>query len=120
MWEINSSTRENINYYKDSWLTILQSGEYYVYSTVTFSKSDPEVPLASRVMMRKSEHEDATVVMQASCSLHSTSEKIPNMCTATQGKVVSLKKGYQLSIWVQNLSLVDYDDKATTFGMYKL
>lgn len=120
MWEMGPSIRRNINYYKESWLTILQSGEYYIYSTVTFSKSDPTLPLASRVMLRKSENEDATVVMQASCSLHSSTEKIPNLCTATQGKVVTLEKGYQLSVWVQNLSLVDYDDTATTFGMYKL
>ncbi|KAK2848950.1 hypothetical protein Q5P01_008784 [Channa striata] len=118
-WNIHHSVLKNINYYKKNWLTILEPGDYYIYSTVTFSKGDPKLPLASRVTLRKSENGAEKVVMQAFCSLNYTS-KIPQMCTATQGKVISLEKGNQLSVWVQDLSLVDYEDVATTFGMYKL
>lgn len=119
---MNHSVRRNINYYHESWLTILESGDYYVYSSVTFSKGDSARPLASRVKLRKDEKEEEKVVMQAYCSLHSCpgNASIPRMCTATQGEVISLEKGNQLSVWVQNLSLVDYDEGATTFGMYKL
>ncbi|XP_071362745.1 CD40 ligand [Trachinotus anak] len=122
MWDMDHSIRSNINYYRESWLTILQPGDYYVYSMVTFSKSDSILPLASRVMLRKTEKGGETAVMQASCSLYRPPEKvsIPHLCTATQGKVVRLETGDQLSVWVQNLSLVDYDIIATTFGMYKL
>ncbi|XP_022615562.1 tumor necrosis factor ligand superfamily member 6-like [Seriola dumerili] len=120
MWDMDHSIRRNINYYHKSWLTILQSGEYYVYSTVTFTKSDLMVPLASRVKLRKDEKGEEKTVMQASCSLHREKTSIPHLCTATHGRVVTLEKGDQLSVWVQNLSLVDYDDIATTFGMYKL
>ena len=60
--------------------------------------------------------------MQAFCNLdsHSGSAAIPRMCTASQGEVISLEKGNQLSVWVQDLSLVNYEDGSTTFGMYKL
>lgn len=34
--------------------------------------------------------------------------------------MITLEKGHQLSVWVHDLSLVDYKDGATTFGMYKL
>ena len=119
---MNHSVRRNINYYLDSWLTVLQSGEYFVYSAVTFSKDDPAHPLASTVQFRKSEKEEKKDVMLAYCSLRGSTRdaSAPHMCTATQGKVITLERGNQLSVWVQNLSLVDYDEKATTFGMYKL
>lgn len=62
--------------------------------------------------------------MQAYCSLIDHADEngapIPHLCTATQGEVVTLESGNQLSIWVQDLTLVDYEEGATTFGMYKL
>lgn len=57
--------------------------------------------------------------MQAYCDLDSKSE-IPRLCTATQGEVIKLDKGNQLSVWVLDPSLVNYEEGATTFGMYKL
>lgn len=73
-------------------------------------------------MLRKSEVDEEKVAMRSYCSLssHKGSESIPNMCTATQGEMLSLEKGNQLSIWVQDTSLVDYEEGATTFGMFEL
>nr|XP_046261434.1 CD40 ligand [Scatophagus argus] len=121
-WDMNHSVRRDINYYHNSWLTILQPGDYYVYSRVTFSKGDSRQPLTSKVKLRKNETGEEKTVMQAFCSLgsHSGSASIPHLCTASQVEVITLEKGNQLSVWVQDLLLVDYDDKATTFGMYKL
>lgn len=119
-WNIKHSVRRNINYYNGSWLTILQPGDYYVYSRVTFSKGDPSRPLVSRVKLRKNEVGIEQAVMQAYCSLDHSSLSIPQMCTATQGQLITLEKGNQLAVWVQDLSLVDYEEVATTFGMYKV
>ncbi|XP_041846019.1 CD40 ligand [Melanotaenia boesemani] len=124
-WEKTQSVHKNINSYENSWLTILEPGDYYVYSRVTFSKGSAKIPLASRVKLRKSETEKDETVMKAYCSLNSSnisrkSASDPDMCTATQMELLTLEKGNQLSVWVQDLSLVDYEAGATTFGMYKL
>lgn len=107
----------NINYYRISWLTVLQPGDYYVYARVTFSRGHAKIPLASRVTFRESETAKEREVMKAYCSLESQSS---GLCTATQAEVITLKAGNQLSVWVQDLSLVDYEEGATTFGMYQL
>lgn len=98
-----------------------QPGDYYVYSRVTFSKGSPRIPLGSKVKMRKHATDaEETTVMQAFCSLADAGTAIPRLCTATQGEVVTLDSGNQLSVWVENLRLVTYEEGATTFGMYKL
>ncbi|KAM8733690.1 CD40 ligand [Acanthopagrus schlegelii] len=121
-WNTDHSTLRGINYYHNIWLTINQPGDYYVYSRVTFSKGDPQRPLASRIKLKKSVEAEEKTVMQAFCNLdsHSGSGAIPRMCTASQGEVISLEEGNQLGVWVQDLSLVNYEDGSTTFGMYKL
>lgn len=121
-WDMNHSFQRDINYYEKSWLTILKSGDYYVYSRVTFSKSNSQGPLASRVKLRKNETGEEKTVMQAYCNLDSRSgpASTPRLCTATQGEVITLEKGNQLSVWVQDLLMVDYEEGSTTFGMYKL
>ncbi|XP_054648824.1 CD40 ligand [Dunckerocampus dactyliophorus] len=129
-WDLKHSVRRNINYFhQNNWLTILQPGDYLVVSRVTFSKGDPQAPLASMVKLKRSETAEETVAMQAYCSLSGTetrsgwgsgSRSIPQMCTASQEEVLSLERGNQLSVWVADLSLVDYSDTATSFGMYKL
>lgn len=121
-WAIDHSLLRNINYYRNSWLTILETGDYYVYSRVTFSKGDSKVPLTSIIKLRKTETGEEKDVMQGYCNLddHRGSPPVPRLCTVTQGDVITLEKGHQLSVWVHDLSLVDYKDGATTFGMYKL
>ncbi|XP_061582331.1 CD40 ligand [Cololabis saira] len=120
-WNRSHSVFTNINTFHNSWVTILEPGSYYVYSSVTFSKGDAKVPLVSWVQLRKSESAREKVVMKAYCSLSSfSSESNPHMCTATRGEVIMLEAGNQLSVYVQDLSLIDYAEGATTFGMYKL
>lgn len=119
------SFRRDIGYYHNIWLTVQQPGDYYVYSRVTFSQGSPQIPLASMVKMRKNvtDKEEKTM-MQAYCSLTNRVDEngalIPHLCTATQGEVVTLESGNQLSVWVQDLTLVSDEEGATTFGMYKL
>ncbi|XP_042274795.1 CD40 ligand [Thunnus thynnus] len=121
-WDTKHSVLRNINYYRNSWLTILEPGDYFVFSRVTFSKGNSKLPLASMVKLRKNEAGDEKTVMRAYCSLESynRSASNPQLCTATQGEVITLEKGNQLSVWVQDLSLVDYNEEATAFGMYKV
>lgn len=118
-WNMDHSFRRGIYYYTNSWLTVLQPGDYYIYSRVTFSKGDPEQPLTSWVKLRKDKDaREEKDVMKAYCSLGSHSN--PQLCTASQGEVITLERGNQLSVWVRDLSQVDYDVRATTFGMHKL
>ncbi|XP_035504958.1 CD40 ligand [Scophthalmus maximus] len=121
-WDMKHSVFRNTNYFQESWLTVLQSGDYYVYSRVTFLKSESVAPLASKVMLRNSKAEDKKILMQAYCNMggRTGDASVPRLCTATLGEVVTLEEGNQLSVWIENLSLVDYDEKATAFGMYKL
>ncbi|XP_060936025.1 CD40 ligand [Limanda limanda] len=123
-WNMVTSARKNINYSYSSWLTVLQAGDYYVYSRVTFSKSHSVIPLFSRVKLKKSEKDekDPEILMQAYCNLGSPTgnPSEPRQCTATQGRVVTLEEGNQLGVWIENLSYVDYDGTATAFGMYRL
>ncbi|XP_037119049.1 CD40 ligand isoform X1 [Syngnathus acus] len=120
-WDMKHSVRNNINYYHNSWLTALQPGDYVVFSRVTFSKADPVKPLASAVKLRRGESAKETVAMLAYCSLDTSgSGSNPQLCTASMGEVMSLERGNQLSLWVEDRSLVDYSRAATSFGMYKL
>lgn len=122
-WDINQSSLKKINHYEDgTWLTILQPGVYYVYSRVTFTKHDPLFPLESTVRLKKHATDKGKDVMEAYCSLDSStvSSGIPFKCTASQGQLITLENGNQLSVWVRNLSMVSYDLRATTFGIYKL
>lgn len=120
-WDKKHSIQKKISSYRSSWLTITQPGDYFVYSRVTFSKNDPVHPLESIVKLRKTITGNQTDVMAAYCNLDSSgSKEIPRKCTATQGQLITLEAGNQLSVWVRNLSLVNYEDGATTFGMYKL
>ncbi|XP_041653957.1 CD40 ligand [Cheilinus undulatus] len=118
-WDSEHSDLRNISLYYKTRLTIQRTGKYYVYSKVTFSKADPSmVPLTSWVMVRKSERDKDEVQMKAYCHLESKS--VPFMCTATQGELITLEKGNQIGVWVRNRSLVDYEEKATVFGIYEL
>ncbi|XP_077388095.1 CD40 ligand [Festucalex cinctus] len=120
-WDMKHSVRSNINYHHNSWLTVLQPGDYVVFSRVTFSKGDLERPLASAVKLRRGESAEETVATRAYCSIDASgSGSKPQLCTASTGEVISLERGNQLSLWVQDLSLVDYSETATSFGMYKL
>ncbi|XP_020491507.1 CD40 ligand [Labrus bergylta] len=119
-WDEKHSDLRNISLFSPTQLAIQKSGKYYVYSKVTFSKGDPGRPLTSWIMLRKSMTDKDEVAMKAYCNLDSHRGSVPNLCTATQGGVVTLESGNQLSVWVQDCSLVDYEEGATAFGMYEL
>ncbi|XP_019718893.1 CD40 ligand isoform X1 [Hippocampus comes] len=120
-WDMKHSVLSNINYYRNSWLTVLESGDYMVFSRVTFSKADPEKPLASVLKLKRDESAEEKVAMQAYCSLDPSGfGSKSQLCSVSLGEVISLERGNQLSLWVQDLSQVDYSEKATVFGMYKL
>lgn len=114
-WDIKHSSYSHpyINYYNSSWLTIEQSGYYFVYSRVTFSKSHSTLPLTNTVMLRKSMEDKEKNIMQALCFTTS------GFCTATAEEVFKLEKGNQLSVWTEDISLVRYD-QATAFGLFNL
>lgn len=120
-WDIKNSrySHPEINYYDNSWISILVSGDYHVYSKVTFSSGNSTTPLTNRVMLRKTKTDKESVLMQAFCHLDRVT-KLSSLCTATTVDVVKLEKGNQLSVWTEDLSLVDYDGSATTFGLYSL
>lgn len=118
-WDTKNSVLKGINYFNETWLTVQQTGDYYVYSKVTFSKAAAKSPLAGEVKLRKNSTEkEAKTVMQAFCNIGSGSSN--TMCTASQGQVMTLERGNQLSVWVEDRSLVNYVEASTTFGMYKL
>ncbi|KAM3613224.1 uncharacterized protein V6R79_022763 [Siganus canaliculatus] len=126
-WDMKPSFFRNINYYHKNWLTILEPGDYYVYSRVTFSKvasskDDSKSPPASLIKLRQSETAKEETVMQAYCSLDTRGGPagVSHVCTASQGQVIRLEKGNQLSVWVPDLLAVNYEEEATTFGMYQL
>uniref|UniRef100_A0A3B4B0J1 THD domain-containing protein n=1 Tax=Periophthalmus magnuspinnatus TaxID=409849 RepID=A0A3B4B0J1_9GOBI len=116
-WDLKFSRYSHpyINYYNSSWLTIEEPGDYFVYSRLTFSKGSHVIPLMNRVHLRKSKMDEPKSIMHAFC--HTST---PNPCTATAEEVIKLEKGNQLSVWTEDISLVSYDEKASTFGLYKL
>lgn len=116
-WNTKNSVMNGVRHYNFTLLTVEQTGDYYVYSRVTFSTAVARSPLASEVTLRKDDTErEAKTVMQAYCSLG----KGGTMCTASQGELMTLERGNKLGVWVEDLSLVNYNEAATTFGMYKL
>ncbi|XP_032410240.1 CD40 ligand [Xiphophorus hellerii] len=118
-WRMDLSVRKNINYFHKSWLTVLEPGDYLVYSRVTFSKHSI-APLTGCIKLRNNEMAEQKEVTKAHCSLSDKDGSNPQLCTVTLQDVITLSKGNQLAIWVENLSLVDYGKQSTSFGMYKL
>uniref|UniRef100_A0A8C7ZDI5 CD40 ligand n=1 Tax=Oryzias sinensis TaxID=183150 RepID=A0A8C7ZDI5_9TELE len=118
-WQKDHSILKKINFYKEHWVTILEPGDYHVFSRVTFSKGSLRKPLAGRIKLRQSHSEEEEIKMKAYCSLNYSASN-PQMCTITMEDLLTLKRGNQLSVWVQDLSLVDYEEGATTFGMFQL
>ncbi|KAL0974132.1 hypothetical protein UPYG_G00216070 [Umbra pygmaea] len=117
-WNIKHSVLKNINYYKSSWLNVTQPGDYNIYAQVAFSKWHPKTPLASRVKLRKGEDQEEVVLMTAYCALGKQNQS--ETCTAFQAGVFNLETGDQLSVWVTDPILVNYEVESTTFGLYRL
>ncbi|XP_067104311.1 CD40 ligand [Osmerus mordax] len=118
LWDTAHSKKNNVqnNFDKDR-LILKQSGDYFVFSRVTFSSYGPKSVLANFVKVwENGDKKTEKTLMKAYCSLVTR----PGMCTASQAEVVSLNKGDQLGVWVEDPNLVDYEEDATIFGLYKL
>ncbi|XP_008588763.1 PREDICTED: tumor necrosis factor ligand superfamily member 6 [Galeopterus variegatus] len=106
--------------YKKGGLVINDTGLYFVYSKVYFrGQSCNNQPLNHKVFMRNSKYPQDLVLME---------EKIMNYCTTGQmwahssylGAVFNLTSADHLYVNVSELSLVNFEESKTFFGLYKL
>lgn len=112
----------------DSRLTIQHPGFYYIYSQVTFSSGNNKEVLRNtirRIQKKESTSkytppEEKDEILVSSYCLLKTMPGMPGMCTASTGGVFKLEKDEELYVSVNNLTWVNYDSKATFFGLYKL
>ncbi|KAL1769938.1 tumor necrosis factor ligand superfamily member 6 [Sigmodon hispidus] len=106
--------------YKKGGLVINDTGLYFVYSKVYFrSHSCNNQPLNHKVYMRNSKYPGDLVLME---------EKKLNYCTTGQmwahssylGAVFNLTNADQLYVNISQLSLINFEESKTFFGLYKL
>ena len=76
-----------------------------MFARVTFSNYGAKNAMAHFVKVWENGKTEK-VLMKAYCNLVTR----PGMCTASQAEVVSLNKGDQLGVWVEDPNLVDYDE----------
>ncbi|XP_061106328.1 CD40 ligand-like [Conger conger] len=114
-WNRDRSIMKNVDYFtKQATLRIRIPGYYFVYSRVTFSKHNSRIPLAHTVN-RLQEEADKGLLLKSFCSM-----RTGEFCTSFQGGIVRLEEGQQLYVNVTDLSLVNFDVTATTFGLFLL
>lgn len=106
--------------YKKGGLVINVPGLYFVYSKVYFrGHSCTNQPLSHKVYMRNSKYLGDLVLME---------EKKLNYCTPGQmwahssylGAVFNLTSADHLYVNISQLSLINFDESKTFFGLYKL
>lgn len=106
--------------YKKGGLVINDSGLYFVYSKVYFrDHSCNNQPLSHKVYMRNSKYLGDMVLME---------EKKLNYCATGQmwahssylGAVFNLTSADRLYVNVSRLSLINFEESKTFFGLYKL
>ncbi|XP_041519011.1 tumor necrosis factor ligand superfamily member 6 [Microtus oregoni] len=106
--------------YKNGGLVINDSGLYFVYSKVYFrGQSCNNQPLNHKVYMRNSKYPGDLVLME---------EKKLNYCTTGQmwahssylGAVFNLTRADHLYVNISQLSLINFEESKTFFGLYKL
>ncbi|CAO2637441.1 Tumor necrosis factor ligand superfamily member 6 [Lemmus lemmus] len=106
--------------YKKGGLVINDSGLYFVYSKVYFrGQSCNNQPLNHKVYMRNSKYPGDLVLME---------EKKLNYCTTGQmwahssylGAVFNLTSADHLYVNISQLSLINFEESKTFFGLYKL
>nr|XP_017522865.2 tumor necrosis factor ligand superfamily member 6 [Manis javanica] len=106
--------------YKKGSLVINDTGLYFVYSKVYFrGQSCNNWPLNHKVFMRNSKYPQDLVLMEG---------KMMNYCTTGQmwarssylGAVFNLTSADHLYVNVSELSLVNFEESKTFFGLYKL
>lgn len=106
--------------YKKGGLVINEAGLYFVYSKVYFrGQSCNNQPLNHKVYMRNSKYPGDLVLME---------EKRLNYCTTGQiwahssylGAVFNLTSADHLYVNISQLSLINFEESKTFFGLYKL
>ncbi|XP_004626855.1 tumor necrosis factor ligand superfamily member 6 [Octodon degus] len=106
--------------YKKASLVINDTGLYFVYSKVYFrGQSCDNQPLSHKVYMRNSRYHQDLVLMEG---------KMMSYCTTGQmwarssylGAVFNLTSADHLYVNVSKLSLVNFEESKTFFGLYKL
>ncbi|XP_012620572.2 tumor necrosis factor ligand superfamily member 6 [Microcebus murinus] len=106
--------------YKKGALVINDTGLYFVYSKVYFrGQSCNNQPLSHKVYMRNTRYPQDLVMMEG---------KMMNYCTAGRmwarssylGAVFNLTSADHLYVNVSELSLVNFEESRTFFGLYKL
>ncbi|KAL4631662.1 CD40 ligand-like [Arapaima gigas] len=96
-------------------LRIRVSGDYYIYSQVTFSRRAPKTLLLHSIVQRGAFGRDPEkVLLKSYCGMDGDSE----VCTSFQGGVFQLEKGEELRLNVTDTALVHLDSSATTFGLF--
>ncbi|KAJ8246977.1 hypothetical protein GJAV_G00257390 [Gymnothorax javanicus] len=117
-WDSQNSLTAKVTYLsKDGALKILESGNYYIYSQVTFTMMHPKVPLAQSIVCQWGpEKKEKTVLLRAYATLKSENQQF----TSFQGGVFWLEKDKELYLNVTNTSFITFDGTSTTFGLFML
>lgn len=106
--------------YKKGGLVINDAGLYFVYSKIYFrGQSCNNQPLNHKVYMRNSKYPGDLVLME---------ERKLNYCTTGQmwahssylGAVFNLTSADHLYVNISQLSLINFEESKTFFGLYKL
>ncbi|XP_028816476.1 CD40 ligand [Denticeps clupeoides] len=121
VWNNDHSVRVNVDTEGPSRLKIKQTGYYYVYSQVTFSKRDVKTSPQNSIIkstdqsLRETHNKKDEVLLDSYCSVGYTSQ-----CSAFQGGIFKLEQDEELYVRVTNLTWVSPDWNSTFFGLYKL
>ncbi|XP_006633058.1 CD40 ligand [Lepisosteus oculatus] len=114
-WSEDHSLLKNVDFDSfRSMIRITTPGIYYIYSQVTFSKTQDKAPVVQNVMKEWKGQE--STLLTASSSLSNSRD--PSLYTIYQGGVFELKKDEYLYVKVTNLSLVNFNENSTMFGLF--
>ncbi|GFN74151.1 hypothetical protein PoB_000065700 [Plakobranchus ocellatus] len=112
--------------YKSGKLTVLHSGQYYVYSQVTFSTIDNPMPRGQRELLlvfsiQRQPSSTKGDSRRSQTLLLSKLTMVPNkeQNDGVSG-VIQLKEGDSLSVYISHPSLLKNLRQANFFGLYKL
>ena len=107
--------------YNSGELTILQKGKYYVYSQITFSTIDNEMPHGQSELLlvfsiqRKPRHETQQTLLLSKMTMEPNKEENDSV-----SGIIQLNEGDVLSVYISHPSLLKNILAANFFGLYKL
>ncbi|KAG5853074.1 hypothetical protein ANANG_G00069260 [Anguilla anguilla] len=119
MWNRDHSLLAKVTYLSGPGaLKILQPGNYYVYSQVTFTNMSATHPLAHSIVRTRTSGEKTDILLRAYASVKSKDQ--PPGATSFQGGVFKLEKDEQLFLNVTDVKSLTLDETSTTFGLFML